>query len=343
MVLGPHTDPEGRSPLNEQVRRQTCLLWTDDEARQVVEYLKAGGTVAAISRAIGRTPGAVDHWVRDHYGNVSTLRTGHPRRFAYKPWTDAEYALADAMIAQGLTRKQVAAKLGRSEGAVIGALLRRNRMAAGLAPNQPFTPRPRWSHAERQRLKEMVSEGRSIDSIAKALGRSPQAVHVAVAKRGGWRKMRSNEVASVHSAVWVAKLLGMTLANVKELIMLKLLLCTRSVYRQSYRKNRHGPRYYITDYAVMCCLENPKAWPYIDPHRITDEDWRDFALQARNDLHPHDRLIPIERAAAQVYLSGATLRRWIREGILPVAALSAKRRFVRAYDLIEAVERMTRS
>lgn len=79
------------------------------------------------------------------------------------------------MVGQGKDLSEIAASLGRSEGAVKAKAQKRGLFR--LRPNGPLhKARRKWTAAEREQLRMMVANGFSVAAIAAELGRSPNSI-----------------------------------------------------------------------------------------------------------------------------------------------------------------------
>ena len=97
-----------------------------------------------------------------------------------RPWTGAEIALLRKMAAQGATRKEMAAAIGRTEQAI------KVKASVMARKGQPIFDRRKYRLVEIQKmavpkvmkrvLKRALDEGFSLEEIAKRSGMSREAV-----------------------------------------------------------------------------------------------------------------------------------------------------------------------
>jgi hypothetical protein len=64
----------------------------------------------------------------------------------------------------------------------------------------------------------------------------------------------------------------------------------------------------------MTFLDNKHYWMLYTPEQITDEDWAEYARQARAQVD--DYWVSVQTIANELYYSPYTIKRWIREGLL---------------------------
>jgi transposase-like protein len=94
--------------------------------------LAAGRSIESIAREVGKHPSTVGYWVKKH-----GLHSQHTERHAARGGIERE-ALAE-LVARGLTSRQIAAEVGRSQ-ATVNHWLKRHGLRTERAPS--LGPRP---------------------------------------------------------------------------------------------------------------------------------------------------------------------------------------------------------
>ncbi len=119
-----------------------------------------GASLDALARGLGRSAGSV---------RLRAQKLGLHRPPGRRRWLPAEDAILRDGYEQGLSCAQIAVQLpGRSEGTVPARAAR-----LGIA-----TYARAWSQVDDHRLRVLVAEGLPVDSVAQALGRTPQAIAI---------------------------------------------------------------------------------------------------------------------------------------------------------------------
>lgn len=108
------TFPPG--PLGSAARSYCETIWTPEDERQRIRRMyETGQSIGQIAQALGRA----DETVR-RYLMADGLREPKLRR----AWTDEERRTARALLAQGVKRKEIARKLGRTVSAIYNEITR---------------------------------------------------------------------------------------------------------------------------------------------------------------------------------------------------------------------------
>jgi|GEM_PF-2445077 len=148
-------------------------FWTKEDTEVCESMWKAGSSIDEISNKLGRTTGAVRGKL---YGITKRKPKGKKelRRVVLK-WKRSEKKLCEAMIDDGKSADEIAAKLGRS---IFAIKARMQQINAAKPPGQKFLIRkdPLWTNEELTLCKTMASRGKSYREISDRIGRTINAV-----------------------------------------------------------------------------------------------------------------------------------------------------------------------
>jgi len=160
---------------------------------------------------------------------------------------------------------------------------------------------PNWTADQVLTLEEMLAEGVSDRAIARHLGRSVTAIHVARKRYGVPCRRRL-----IMTQRGVARLMGIA--------------CSKTVSRwinEGWLRARAGAvlgngreRYVIRD-DLLRFLEDPARWHVWRPEPITDPDLRAWATEIRAHY------LTVGEVARRLKVGGGTVNAWIHKGLLP--------------------------
>lgn len=185
-----------------------------------------------------------------------------------------------------------------------------------------------WTPDEDEELIDALRMGLPLHRIARRellQHRTINAIQKRALRLGGSRAIRhgvqaEQSISAARSAQAVARLLGMRESLMNWLIRESVptnphrpFEYNRAGYTQP--KNTRKPwRYWISDDALMTFLDNKQYWMLYEPKQITDEDWAEYARQAR--AQSDGQWVSVQTIANELYYSPYTIKRWIREGLL---------------------------
>lgn len=154
-------NPRQKVSKNERLRAATCA--------------RNGMTAAQIAARLGRSVSAIRYALRtDAWPKPASKR---------RPYTASDDATILAMLGAGETVAAVAKVLGRKHASVG----KRARSLGALGVPVPSRP---WTTAEVRRALTMHADGRSARQIARALGRTANAVQLKLARESAGRSAR---------------------------------------------------------------------------------------------------------------------------------------------------------
>ena len=205
-IMGPATAPQLYTPVDDERIRSSWEL---------------AGDVEELARALDRSVGSI---------RLRAEKLGLHRPHARRRWQPDEDAVVRDGYEQARSCAQIAARLaGRSAEAV----------AARAAKLGVATYARAWSQRDDRGLRTLAAEGLAVESIAQALGRTPQAVLI----RARRRDVRlANRIASRTGQRWTAvedDVLRMH-AALNPAVLAELL--HRSAYAVTQRMRRLGLR-----------------------------------------------------------------------------------------------------
>ena len=175
-----------------------------------------------------------------------------------------------------------------------------------------YVPPGAWTDADVQRASELYLEGWPTVRIARKLGRSQTALYQALAASGlTVRELRSDPYATVRSAHAVAVLFGVWPQAVQRWLRKGWITARRN-------KSTSHSLLLITDDALLAFVETRDYWPYWSAERMTDPDWRDTALDARE--RAGGRWLRAVEVQARFSISAAGLMRWVQAGKFPAGS-----------------------
>lgn len=137
--------------------------WTDEECKQLRDWVEGGKTLKDCAALLGRTTGSVNN-----KAGLLGLRS------RFKPdewWTAERLAKLRELRTAGFTWAQIVEKLGRSEGTC-----RRMARTLGFKRAPQATNGRAWTPEEDQHLLDMMTAGWAAAQVAERLGRTIYAI-----------------------------------------------------------------------------------------------------------------------------------------------------------------------
>lgn len=220
---------------------------------------------------------------------------------------------------------QLAAMLGISLKAVRGRLYRLAKAGLIDLANRSIHRRF-WTQDEQDRVVDMLRDGRGVRDIARALGRSPSAVHCWIERSeyGSIHAIRTGDILQVRSASQVAALLGVPDWKVGRWCTSGYLGGRRNLSahtqwdlkrRKDGRPRTRNRTFLITDDALLMFIQDRRYWMLWRPEHITDPAWRDEAIEARRRAGG-DWLTP-QQVGDRLGYTASAVTEWVRRGQLP--------------------------
>lgn len=163
----------GRSADRIRARRRTLLgprkavrPYQPDEDAQIRECVERAGDLALLADALGRSPDAL----RLHAQHLG-LHHPVPRR----RWVEWEDAVLRDGYTSALPYAEIARQLPHRSPTGLAARARRLELVSYAR---------RWSPLEEQRLRQLTARGRTLEDVARRLGRTPEAIRRRASRLG---------------------------------------------------------------------------------------------------------------------------------------------------------------
>jgi hypothetical protein len=188
--------------------------------------------------------------------------------------------------------------------------------------------RSAWTLEEDEELIDALRMGLPLHRIARRellQHRTMNAIRYRAVVLGGSRAIRhgvqaEQSISAARSAKAVARLLGIPYSLMSWLIRESVptnphrpFEYNRAGYTQP--KNTRKPwRYWISDDALMTFLDNKHYWMLYKPEHITDDDWAEYARQARAQADGH--WLSVQTIADELHYSRHAVIQWIKRGKL---------------------------
>lgn len=158
-----------------------------------------------------------------------------------------------------------------------------------------------WTTREHRIMHTMLSNGLPYQFIADRLGRS----HASVKGRAAWAGVRQATSTDL-----------LTIRQVKDIFGIKSNLTVPRWIERVWLHPNNGTVYRFDMLDVLAMIENPDTWYGWDPHKLTDDDTRAWALECRAN---GPRWLTTADIAAQLHVSPDTVVTWINNGLLPAS------------------------
>lgn len=210
-------------------------------------------------------------------------------------WTPAEDAHLRALRAAGLTRQEIADRMGRSLPAIM------NRLGKlGLRPARP----PRWTKAEHQRLIDLLEAHKSYREIARILGRTEEAIHVRC-NRTGLNQREANGRTMRQTAL----VMGVDQKCVAWWVRQKWLRAHRT--RIGAGPNRTT---IVEEDDLLAFLAKDEYWHLWEPERIDPAEWalREWATELRAGV----RFLTTGEVGRRLGVENGAVNDWIHRGLM---------------------------
>lgn len=157
-------------------RRPRAPPWSEHEDRLICQLRGCGaGMPAIIAQIPNRTPDAIARRVQNliKKGRIERRTFVDPRR---KRWSNHEDDVIQRMRARGSSFSEIAAKLNRTRNAV--ALRTHDLIALGKVERLgPRRAPKRWTEEDDRQLDLLRNEGRSMQEVARLLGRTIHSIN----------------------------------------------------------------------------------------------------------------------------------------------------------------------
>lgn len=143
------------------MKTQPDQAWNDAADAMLTDLRGRGLGNSEIARKMGRGKASIAHRC------AKLIAAGKlPRRQSWRAWTTAEIRQAERLLRDGLSWKDTARRLNRTQG----ALYKIAQLHALQIPRGPYMPH------ERATVKRMASQGHPARAIAATLGRPVRGV-----------------------------------------------------------------------------------------------------------------------------------------------------------------------
>ena len=175
---------------------------------------------------------------------------------------------------------------------------------AGTRADWPMV-RHSWPSDTPARIREALSDGRTVAQIARGLRCSVSAVRGIMARHAIAAQPIRRATIAVRTIAEVARLLGCSWGTVRFLIAQGLL-------RTQQPRRRRGTPTLIADMDLYDCVIAPASWPFLTLDRIADPVWRE--LIGDHQAAAPGRWWRIAEIAAQTHYSVNWVADWVRSG-----------------------------
>jgi transposase len=228
------------------------------------------------------------------------------------------------------TAKEQAAHLARSYGSV--KLRRRKLMARGkIAPTTRVANR-RWNEDEKAAVELLLQQGKNIQTVAQAIGRSQKAISDLLRRNNQTvDAIRDRRGARVRSVADIARLFFVHCHTPARWIARGWLQAERNAAHA-----RHGAAdWLLTDAARQAFIELREGWVAWEPSQISDVAWRTYAANIR--ARSGGKWLSMADVAARYHVGATTVCEWYRQGKMAgVASVKYTHRYFWSADLKEA-------
>lgn len=140
----------------------------------------------------------------------------------------------------------------------------------------------RWTESEDMLVETMLQQGSSVVAVAQKTRRTYAGVRTRLVRNGSSiRKERARPASEVRNRGQVAALFGVCPMTAHRWITLGWLAARRNGAWSRRKAVRHDLHYLITDDALMEFIDRRETWVSWDAAKITDADWREYAMEIR--------------------------------------------------------------
>ena len=164
-------------------------------------------------------------------------------------------------------------------------------------------PAHNWTAEQDMKLEEGLERGWSDERIARALGRTANAIRVRRKRLGLPSVLRQP---CLYTGRQAAQLLGVDAHLIRRFVTRGWLKATRGPRRGS------STQWCVYEDDLLAFLENPAYWHCWEPQRITETGLRDWALTL-----PRPQYLTLTEVAKRYHVNVSTVTHWLDRGVLP--------------------------